>query len=274
LEQMMARVRSVEDREHAIVADAGRALRVPVGVLRGEIRHLSTLTDLDEIRRSLRLASAETERLGTLVSDLSVLSAERAGDLGLDPEPVNLREAVVRAARPLHTALGVRVTVGGDDVTVHGDRLRLEQTITYLVANSAAAGANSVQVTVHDHGDVAALDVEDDGPGFPTDVLPWVFEPFSRGEGTGTTRTAGAGLGLAVVAALTRVHGGDITADNASDLGGARVSIRLPVTAASGPAGARDMTKLRALTITPARKATPSKAADDAGAGAARTPSA
>lgn len=247
LERMMARVRAVEDREHAIVADASRALRVPVGVLRGEIRHTMALTDLDDIRRSLRLASAETERLATLAGDLVVLAAERSGELDLDLEPVNVREAVVRTGRPLRTALGVSVAVGGDDALVYGDRLRLEQVVTYLVANSATAGAHRVQITIREEGASTVLDVEDDGPGFTTTVLPWAFEPFSRGQTTGTTRTAGAGLGLAVVAALVRAHGGSVTADNASSVGGARVSIRLPT--ATGPERDRDTAGGKALTL-------------------------
>jgi signal transduction histidine kinase len=39
---------------------------------------------------------------------------------------------------------------------------------------------------------------------------------------------AGAGLGLAIVAAVVDAHGGTVTADNESVLGGARIRIRLP----------------------------------------------
>jgi signal transduction histidine kinase len=65
------------------------------------------------------------------------------------------------------------------------------------------------------------IEVVDDGPGFPPEILPEVFEPLV------TTRAKGTGLGLALVESVARRHGGTATAAN-GDAGGAIVSLRLP----------------------------------------------
>jgi len=74
------------------------------------------------------------------------------------------------------------------------------------------------------------IEVADDGPGFGPAILARAFERFARAERgrSSSAEESGAGLGLAIVAALVDAHGGTVTADNASALGGARVQVRLP----------------------------------------------
>jgi nitrogen fixation/metabolism regulation signal transduction histidine kinase len=70
------------------------------------------------------------------------------------------------------------------------------------------------------------LYIEDNGPGFQTDMEENIFEPYV------STKTRGTGLGLAIVKKIVEEHGGRITAEN-SPAGGARISIRLQTIAES-----------------------------------------
>jgi two-component system nitrogen regulation sensor histidine kinase GlnL len=63
--------------------------------------------------------------------------------------------------------------------------------------------------------------IEDNGPGVPPDILPFLFDPFV------TTKTNGSGLGLALVAKIVGDHGGVI--DCESRPGRTRFRILLPV---------------------------------------------
>ena len=67
------------------------------------------------------------------------------------------------------------------------------------------------------------LVVEDDGPGFESEVLSQIFERRVKGR-----NSTGHGLGLAFVEAVVRVHGGTIEASNRHE-GGARLTITLPL---------------------------------------------
>ncbi|MGR3936539.1 sensor histidine kinase [Streptomyces sp. BRA346] len=59
-----------------------------------------------------------------------------------------------------------------------------------------------------------SLQIEDDGPGIPPDLLPHVFERFARGDAS-RSRTAGStGLGLAIVHAVVAAHDGQVTVDS------------------------------------------------------------
>ena len=240
LNGMLARLEVAIERERGFVDDASHELRTPLTVLRGELELGLASGDPATMRTAMVSALRETERLSALAADLLVLARDRAagaGGLPLRREPLDLR-AVAEAGRRLATTLGAAYEVTGPAVVVPADRVRLEQVIANLISNAAAAGAAQVQVRVGVEGSSAVLDVLDDGPGFPTELLPSAFERFTRGERARTRRdpegaevaggAGGAGLGLAIVAALVRAHGGRVSAGNDSPLGGARVRVELP----------------------------------------------
>jgi signal transduction histidine kinase len=81
----------------------------------------------------------------------------------------------------------------------------------------------NVTISLSSSEDSALLVVEDDGPGFESEVLSQMFECRVKGR-----NSTGHGLGLAFVEAVGRVHGGTIEASNSSE-GGARLNITLPL---------------------------------------------
>jgi len=71
-------------------------------------------------------------------------------------------------------------------------------------------------------GQQAQLLLTDNGPGFPNELLPRIFEPYV------TTKARGTGLGLPIVKKIVDEHHGTIEISNAPD-GGAKIDIRLPL---------------------------------------------
>jgi signal transduction histidine kinase len=67
------------------------------------------------------------------------------------------------------------------------------------------------------------LEIEDDGPGFPPEVIDRPFEKYVKGK-----NSSGSGLGLAFAEAVVRAHGGQIRAANGAR-GGAHIIVDLPL---------------------------------------------
>ena len=76
--------------------------------------------------------------------------------------------------------------------------------------------------------DFLVVEVEDDGPGIPEDVLPRLFEPYF------STKTSGTGLGLAICKRAVEDLGGSIAVRSAAGKG-TTVTVRLPVVTAPPP---------------------------------------
>ncbi|WP_133799647.1 sensor histidine kinase [Kribbella caucasensis] len=230
LDGMLGRLRVAFERERAFVDDASHELRTPIAVLRGEIElALSALGEPAEVERSLVAALGETERLTRLAEDLLLLARERAGSLVIRREPVDVLDLATGEARRLGPVLGSRIEVLGETVVVDGDPDRLRQVLTNLLHNSAAAGARTVHVRVTSDATTTALEIADDGPGFPPAVIDSAFERFVRGDDARTPGSSGAGLGLAIVRAVVAAHSGNVEARNGEPLGGAVITVRLPL---------------------------------------------
>jgi two-component system sensor kinase FixL len=112
---------------------------------------------------------------------------------------------------------------------VHTDRIQLLMVLHNLIANAldaladVAPGNRRVRVTVTTNGERLRLMVDDTGHGVLPEIRGKLFEPFV------TSKLDGMGLGLAISRSLLRSQGGELRLD-ASDIGGARFLIDLPIT--------------------------------------------
>jgi nitrogen fixation/metabolism regulation signal transduction histidine kinase len=120
---------------------------------------------------------------------------------------------------------------------IEGDAGRLRQLLHNLIKNALEAVKETVDarivvstVSVDSAGNnLIELCVDDNGPGFKTDVLENIFEPYV------STKPKGSGLGLAIVKKIVEEHGGTIRAES-SQAGGALVRIRFLLSGENRPA--------------------------------------
>jgi len=174
------------------------------------------------------------------------LRSELAADIGEMNEMIGAALAFVRDAsreRPhgrvdlasvVETVIdeaaltGARASVDRiDRVVVDGDPLALKRLTANLVNNALTFGRRA-QGRVYADAGMAIVEVDDEGPGLPEHELESAFEPFHRLEASRSRNTGGIGLGLAVVRAIARAHGGDVSLAN-RDCGGLRARVCLPL---------------------------------------------
>ena len=105
---------------------------------------------------------------------------------------------VERAGAKLESNLGER------PMTFLGNVTALNGAIGNFETNAVEAGAKNVKIVLEADPHNVMISVENDGPKIDADVAKRIFEPFY------TTKSNGTGLGLAVVAAVAKVHQGNI----------------------------------------------------------------
>ncbi len=173
-----------------------------------------------------RVVTREIGRMGRLIERLRTLGRPSAVTLG----PLDVRQPVVEAMEIMQAAfeekrLTVDVSLGEHPVLVLGDPAELEQLFLNLLINAHEAtppdGHISIALTRAD--DHVSVDVADNGPGIPADMLDKLFDPFT------TSKRHGRGLGLAICSGIVDGHHARLTAAN-TDGGGARFGVEFPVT--------------------------------------------
>jgi two-component system sensor histidine kinase CpxA len=106
----------------------------------------------------------------------------------------------------------------------------LTSAIENIVRNAVRHSPPNQTVTVRvaeEPGDIAIVEVADDGEGVASDELPHLFQPFFRTRSaTADLRKRGTGLGLAIAERAVKLNGGSVSARN-RDPGGLTVTIRL-----------------------------------------------
>jgi signal transduction histidine kinase len=209
-------------------------LRTPLTRLRGAAElALAGPPEVDRYRDALADCVEETDRVLVMLDTLMDISEAESGAMPLARERVPLREVVDRAIDLYHEvadAKGVQLEAPVvEDLTVTGDRVRLEQVAANLIDNAVkyTPGGGRVTVGVRRERDLAVLWVADTGRGIPPDDLPRIWERLFRGDESRTER--GLGLGLSLVKAVVEAHGG--TVEVQSEPGrGATFSVALPQT--------------------------------------------
>jgi len=264
VERALGRRAASEARLRRFAADASHELRTPLSAIRGyaelALRHRGPVPE--DVTHALTRVQSESARMSVLVDDLLLLARLDAGR-PLERAPVDLSRLAIdvtsdaRVARREHHW---RLDLPSDPVLVSGDEHRLHQVLANLMSNAGkhTPPGSTVSVALSISGHVQAapgvdsqvapdggmvergarpaaprveLSITDDGPGIPAELLPELFERFTRAD-TSRARDLDAagkstGLGLAIVDAVVAAHGGSITVT--SQPGRTRFAIYLPL---------------------------------------------
>ncbi|MEY4544060.1 MAG: hypothetical protein RL685_255, partial [Pseudomonadota bacterium] len=186
----------------------------------------------EEQRDFIKRMRGEIERVNRTLRDL--LQFARPGRESEAPRPPGDVEAAAHdtAALVMHQAtlrdveLCLDVHPGLPRVTLASEQLT--QVVLNLILNAADAlqGRGGARVTVRacrQEGNVQ-IEVEDNGPGVPSEIAEHIFEPFFTTKEVGK----GTGLGLSVCQSLVAAAGGSLSLD-AAHRAGARFVVQLPV---------------------------------------------
>jgi two-component system OmpR family sensor kinase len=259
VERALGRRAASEARLRRFAADASHELRTPLSAIRGYaefgLRHRGPVPE--DVTHALARVQSESARMSVLVDDLLLLARLDAGR-PLERAPVDLSRLAIdvtsdaRVARRDHNW---RLDLPSEPILVLGDEHRLHQVLANLMSNAGKhtppgstvsvalaleeAGrrmpdegdAGVVQRGVRPTGPRVELSITDDGPGIPPELLPELFERFTRAD-TSRARDVDAagkstGLGLAIVDAVVAAHGGSITVTSRPGL--TRFAIFLPL---------------------------------------------
>ena len=243
----LTRVEQLEERER--LRDRLAALGEMAAAIAHEVKN--PLAGIEVMAGLLKRQLADSADAQSILGDI-IKEAKMANAIVLEVldfvRPIRLQVERVSLADALRDAISmaeshvprgdVQVTVAcpADLPSIEGDPYQLRQIFTNLLTNAfealGGAGAVSIAATplVDDgpagsepQGPMVQIEVRDNGPGVPPEVVDRIFNPFF------TTKPQGSGLGLAIVRKIVDAHDGRIDV-GAVKGGGTRFRVTLPVT--------------------------------------------
>ena len=212
------------------LAMLGHELRNPLGAIGGAMRVLERLPSSSGDHKAARdIVARQSAHLAKIVDDLLDVGRLVSGRIQLRRNLVDLSQASAAAVATVRAAEREgehEWTLELAAVLVSADPTRIDQVLANLLGNAAkfTPSGGRIRVRLAEQVGEAVLTVEDSGPGVRPDLLPHIFELFSRDAGV----PGGLGIGLALVRRLVELHGGSVQAENLIPAGGARFTVRMP----------------------------------------------
>jgi len=209
------------------LAGVAHELRNPLTAIVAHADFGHNLTSADSrVHGIFEVILEQGDNMRILLDELLGFSRDHAGDLNTD-----LADVVQRVARVQRLALGNQVSIDVDlgwGGSVAVSPVKLEQVLLNLISNAAHAvkrgGGSEIRITSDQDGDMATIEVSDDGTGIDPAIQERMFEAFETTKQPGE----GTGLGLAISRRLAWGWGGDLTARNRAGPG-AVFTLRAPL---------------------------------------------
>jgi two-component system sensor histidine kinase KdpD len=237
-----ARIEAESERlKGTLLSSVSHDLRTPLSTVRTAIESLQQFGekhDPETRKQLLDTAASEVRRLNRTIENLLDMSRIDAGAVRVKREALEPADLVDHAIERARASLQRKVLsrdVSSALPRIVADSALAETALVNVLENAGkyAPDDSTILVRAFRKDDAVAIEVLDEGEGFPPAALPHLFDKFSRGvEGDG--RPPGTGLGLAIARGFLEAQGASISAANRSDRPGALVSISFPIEA-DGP---------------------------------------
>jgi len=199
-----------------IVAEVAHELGTPLNVVSGRAEDtLQLALEQGEARQVLAGAVANAaeireqgRRITRILQRLLDLSRERMPELG-DVRVLEVARRVGSFLAPDFWRQDVALAITGDERAVaRADPDMVQQVLVNLVVNALQASPRrgAVRLRVEGRDGQVVVEVSDEGPGVPDEMVPRLFEPFA----TTKPRGQGTGLGLSISRSILRQLGGSL----------------------------------------------------------------
>jgi two-component system sensor histidine kinase PilS (NtrC family) len=199
-------------------AGMAHEIKNPLASLTGSIQLLRDEFNYDSDHdRLMKIVLREADRLSSLVNNFLLFAKPPAGKI----ESIQLDKALAETVELFekdHTCLD-RITIHKDispDIWIEMDAQHLRQVLWNLLLNAAEAidGQGSIDIKLYLlKGEVACIEIADDGCGMSNETMDSVFDPFF------TTKKSGTGLGLSIVHGILDSYGSRLEVKSRLDTG-------------------------------------------------------
>jgi two-component system, OmpR family, sensor histidine kinase RstB len=217
---MTAHIRRLIESQREMTRAVSHELRTPVARLRFGLEMLADIDDADVRRTKVEALDRDIDQLDELIDEILTFARLEEGSPAIDFAPIAMPLLLLRLKEelsPISAGIDIHIDdealarLAPEDAHAAGSERYLHRVLQNLVTNALRYAAAQVVLRYRVDGDLAVLEVEDDGPGIPEDDRERIFKPFARLDESRQRKSGGYGLGLSIVQRIAEWHGGRVT---------------------------------------------------------------
>lgn len=215
--KLMGKVGLYHDQLRSFNSNVAHELNTPLSSL--TVSHELLLREKNpdpiQLKEALHSHLEELQRMNRIIQSMLFLSHASQGQYNNFRLIEKLSEPVVTVMDYMEVMLdekNLRFKLHGDS-SARGDSELLKRALSNLVSNAIryAVEGSTIQIHIEQQANTGqvVLTVSNKGTCIPETSIPHLFEPFYRVDQSRNESGQNHGLGLAIVAAISRLHGGE-----------------------------------------------------------------
>lgn len=217
IEEKNLEIETASQLKNEILGIVAHDLRNPLTAIRalaGMMEDDKTL-NADNIE-NLQMIKTSCDKATSIINDL-IESANNDNDSVFDVEEAELNQYLLKIVDEW-----VKNKTGHSNILYYGtdepvyafiNKEKMQRVMDNLISNAIKFSGISehIEIRMSNVDGQVLIDIKDFGMGIPANLLPFIFDRFSRASRRGLRGEESVGLGLSIVKQIVEKHGGDIS---------------------------------------------------------------
>jgi len=231
--EALSRMDEVMAKEHELLSLGGQAaaaahsLGTPLSTIKLVAQELKKqFKDQKDLEKDIELLTSQVDRCNEILKRLS-LNANEEDDF-ID-EDLSVKDYLDEIITSFENISDKNFIFNFDQNSNHQKIIKSIEIIYGLrnfIGNANKFAKKNIFVTLKSDSEFTEITIEDDGPGYPSDILPKIGEPYLKTFNSDQKSRAGLGLGIFIGKTLLEKNFANVNCRNSKTRSGAEVVIK------------------------------------------------
>ena len=231
--EALSRMDEVMAKEHELLSLGGQAaaaahsLGTPLSTIKLVAQELKKqFKDQKDVEKDIELLTSQVDRCNEILKRLSINANEK--DDFID-EDLSVKDYLDEIITSFENISDKNFVFNFDQNSNHQKIIKSIEIIYGLrnfIGNANKFAKKNIFITLKSDSEITEITIEDDGPGYPSDILPKIGEPYLKTFNSDQKSRAGLGLGIFIGKTLLEKNFANVNCRNSKTRSGAEVIIK------------------------------------------------
>jgi two-component system sensor histidine kinase RegB len=231
--EALAKMEEVMAKEHELLSLGGQAaaaahsLGTPLSTIKIITQDLTKqFKGQKDIEKDIELLSSQVERCNKILKRLSLNPVEEDDFIDKDLTMRDYISEIISSFKEISNKSFVFNFDQDSNIKKITKSIEIVYGLRNFIGNANKFSSNTIYVNLKSDSEITQITIEDDGNGYPKDVLPKIGEPYLRSNNSSVRSKTGLGLGLFIGKTLLEKNFASINCRNSKTRGGAEVIVK------------------------------------------------
>jgi two-component system sensor histidine kinase RegB len=231
--EALSKMEEVMAKEHEMLSLGGQAaaaahsLGTPLSTIKIITQDLlKQFRGQKDVEKDIELLSSQVERCNEILKRLSLNPVEEDDFIDKDLSMRDYLSEIISSFKEISNKKFILNFDQDSNVRKITKSIEIVYGLRNFIGNANKFSRNTVYINLKSDSEITEIVIEDDGDGYPRDVLPKIGEPYLRSNNSQEKSKTGLGLGLFIGKTLLEKNFAFINCRNSKTRSGAEVIVR------------------------------------------------